>query len=143
VNINKCKNVICCNYGVGNENVILDFYRDTITGGRRSSFKRGFVEEITIEEVTTKNINTLIAEFGKPNFIKIDVEGFEEQIIEGIGTDIEESVFLIEVREETKNKIYDYFNSIKFQCIYIDGKMDIIINNSNQISPYANLIFKK
>jgi FkbM family methyltransferase len=37
-------------------------------------------------EIQVKTLNDLIAKYGKPKFIKIDVEGYETEVLKGLGT---------------------------------------------------------
>jgi FkbM family methyltransferase len=144
-NINKCKNVICQNYGIGGGDSKMEFYRDSETGGRRGSYKKKYVGanfKGLSDIVYIKKFDTIISEFGIPNFVKIDVEGFEDEIIGGLSTDLKNCIFLIEVREETKSKVFKFFNQKKYECIWIDN-IDKIIKNTEEIPGFANLIFKK
>lgn len=144
-NINKCSNIICCNYGVGKGDSEQDFFRDTETGGRRGSFKKEFVGENFRgfqEKVTLKSFDTLIAQFGKPDFVKIDVEGFEDEVISGLTHELDGCVFLIEVRGQTKRKVFDYFNARGYECLWVDHQVQQI-QNADQIPGFANLIFRK
>ena len=121
------------------------FFRDTETGGRRGSFKKEFVGDNFKgfkEKVTIKSFDTIISQFGKPNFIKVDVEGFEENVIAGLTNELERCVFLIETREETKQEIFEYFDKKGYECIWIDNQ-EIQINKVEEIPGFANLIFKK
>jgi FkbM family methyltransferase len=40
------------------------------------------------ETVSIDTLDNLIAQFGRPTFIKIDVEGFEEQVVSGLSTPV-------------------------------------------------------
>ncbi|WP_053990603.1 FkbM family methyltransferase [Mangrovimonas sp. TPBH4] len=146
VNINNCTNIRCFNYGIGKENTQQEFFRDTETGGRKSSFKRKFVEDSfkgLTENVTIKSLDALVTEFGQPNLIKIDAEGCEDDIISGLTIDLNDCVFAVEVREDTKHFIFDYFTKKGYDCIWIDHK-DLPINNAEDIPDYVvNLIFKR
>ncbi len=123
----------------------MDFYRDTETGGRLGSFKKKFVKENYKgfkENVVLKNFDTIIKSYGKPDFVKIDVEGFEEEIIEGLTIELQNCKFLIEVREDTKNIIFEYFDKKGYECLWIDYSPKLI-KKANEIPGFANLIFKK
>lgn len=146
VNINKILNTIILNTGLDKSTSILNFYRDTETGGRKGSFKKEFVESSfngQIEEVNTITFDSLIDIYGKPQFVKIDVEGYEVNVLEGLTYALESTVFLVEVRSETKYDVFNYFRSKSYICYYIDKKEDILIHNASDIPNFANLIFKK
>jgi FkbM family methyltransferase len=144
-NINKCYNVTCLNYGLGKENTKMVFFRDTESGGRKGSFIEKFVGENYKgfkENVVLKNFDTIVKLYGKPDFVKIDVEGFEQKVIEGLTIELQNCKFLIEVREDTKKIIFEYFNRNGFECLWIDNT-DQLINSADEIPKFANLIFKK
>ncbi|MVM38079.1 FkbM family methyltransferase [Spirosoma sp. HMF3257] len=146
IEINNLKNVTCLKVGLSDVSSFTEFYRDTETGGRRGSFNVNFVGENYQghkENVETKTLDLLINKFGEPSFIKIDVEGFEEQVIRGLTLKLKNTTFLIEVRSETKTYIFDYFNNIGYQCYYVDKPEDLLITDSMQIPDFANLIFLK
>jgi FkbM family methyltransferase len=145
VNINRCANVICCNYGIGDIDTELDFFRDTKTGGRMGSFKKEYVRnrfEGFTEKLVVKKLDNIIEKYGEPTFVKIDVEGFELDVIRGLTLTLQNCVFLIEVRGETKDNIFLYFKEKGFQCIWVDGN-DKQINKAEEIPGFANLIFRK
>lgn len=142
---NQCQNLICFNHGLGDQESELEFYRDTQTGGRRGSFKKEFVGnnyDGHSEKVSIKKLDTIVSEFGKPDFVKIDVEGFEVQVLEGLTIDLLNCVFLVETRGETKEAVYNYFNEKDFDCFWIDEKDELIIDQE-KIPKFANLLFKK
>jgi FkbM family methyltransferase len=61
-----------------------EFIEKTSKSGR---FQEGWWNKEEEVEVTT--LDRLIAEYGKPKFIKIDVEGFELQVVKGLSQPIE------------------------------------------------------
>lgn len=143
--INKCSNIACYNYGVGKSDSEQEFFRDTKTGGRKGSFIKEFVGENfkgAKEKSLLKSFDTIISLFGTPNFVKIDVEGFEEEIIDGLTYQLAQCVFLIEVRETTKLKIFNYFYNKGYTCKCVD-KGGQQIEKAEEIAGFANLIFEK
>lgn len=145
INMNRCRNVKCENYGIGGDDTELEFYRDTETGGRRGSYRKEYVGpnfKGFSDKVQLKKFDSIISEFGEPNFVKIDVEGFETEVIRGLTTDLKNCIFLIEVRGETKGEVFNFFSVKEYQCIWIDYT-DKIIQKINEIPDFANLIFKK
>lgn len=144
VNINNIHNVLCLKKGISDSPSITEFYRDTETGGRTGSFNRKYVGDNfkgKTETVETITLDQMIAEFGEPQFIKVDVEGFEGQVIRGLTAPLGKTVFLVEVREETKREIFDYFKERGYVCFYIDKREDVSITTSDMIPGFANLLF--
>ncbi|GGZ93567.1 FkbM family methyltransferase [Algibacter mikhailovii] len=142
-NINKKKNLFCLNNGIGAEEGILEFYRDSETGGRMGSFKREFVKKRYKgfkEQVEIIKCDSLINKYGIPNFVKIDVEGFEYEVLKGLKSVLKETIFFIEVREETKEKVFQYFKHKNYTCYWIDFENKLIKKNQ-EIPGFANLIF--
>lgn len=144
--INQCCNVVCRPWGVGARDAEQLLFRDTDTGGRRSSFKQAFVganHHGSSETATVRSLDSLIAAFGQPNFVKIDVEGLEEEIVRGLTTDLPGCVFLIEVREETKGGVFAHFAGQGYDCFCIDGPAEQKIASVKEIPGFAHLIFLK
>jgi FkbM family methyltransferase len=144
--INHKENIVCLKKGVSYQAGSREFFRDTETGGRKGSFIQSFVGENYQghrETVETVTLDQLIAEYGEPQFIKIDVEGFEAQILRGLTTPLTETVFLVEVRKETKNDVFEYFQERGYTCYYMDKKVDERISDSSHIPDFANLLFKR
>ncbi|WP_435138740.1 FkbM family methyltransferase [Formosa sp. A9] len=145
VQVNKCANVICENYGLGATETVQEFYRDTETGGRKGSFKLEYVEDsytgIT-EQVVINTLDSAIATFGAPNFIKIDIEGFEADVLSGLTKQLTHCIFFIEVRPKTQATVFEFFKSKGFVCFCIDsGEQEI--TSPEQLSNISNLLFYK
>jgi FkbM family methyltransferase len=143
--INHCDNLTCFNHGVGDEDKELVFYRDTITGGRMGSFIKNNVGDNfqgfeTIQKI--KKLDTLITIYGEPDFIKIDVEGYEYEVLLGLSSDLKNTIWLVEVRQSTKEAVFNYFDNRGYECRHIENS-NILINNPVKIPGFANLLFKK
>lgn len=142
-NMNRCNNLICLNYGIGKEDTEGFFFRDTETGGRSGSFKKEFVGAGYSgfnEKVVLKSFDTIVSEFGSPNFVKIDVEGFEEDVLDGLTISLPNCAFFVEVREETKVGIFEYFHKKGFKCFWIENGNQSIYK-PEEIPGFSNLIF--
>ncbi len=146
LNINNLTNVVCLKKGVGASDGVIEFYRDTETGGRQGSFEKAFVGENFkgfVDKVDIITFDALIDQYGQPDFVKIDVEGFEANIVKGLSYSLDKTVFLIEVREETQKDVFDYFQKRGYQCYHVDEEEDVLITNHTNIPGFANLLFKK
>jgi FkbM family methyltransferase len=145
VTMNSCNNVHVNNHGVGDVEGSLSFYRDTLTGGRMGSFIKASVgnnfEGFEIKQ-HVKKLDSLIKLYGVPDFIKVDVEGFEIEVIKGLTIELENSVWLIEVRQDTKKEIFNYFDMRGYECRHIENS-NLLIMSSDKIPAFANLVFKK
>lgn len=114
--------------GVGDQNITLDFFIDPITGQNNSFVKDfdGFFEnrkhsaeenaELMIVAVPLIRLDDFLQNTAvHPNFIKIDVEGFEYNVILGAKNTIEKSKpsFMIEIQKD-ENEIISYFLSVGY-----------------------------
>jgi FkbM family methyltransferase len=114
--------------GVGDENTYLDFHVDPITGQNNSFIKdfNGFYENRKLSADKYAQLNTvsvpvlrlddyLNKSLKVPNFIKIDVEGFEYNVIDGAKGSIQKyrPNFMIEIQKDEK-EIISYFLSIGY-----------------------------
>ena len=142
--INQLSNVVILNEGVGDTYDELEFFKDSKTGGRRGSFEKKYVRDSYTGKsvkVKTRPFKDLVEKYGVPNFVKIDVEGFEDKVIEGIGEPSPKTIFFIEVRTESKDMVYNFFNSRQFDCeILLDNKSEKI-KSATEIPNFANLLF--
>jgi len=114
--------------GVGDQNIILDFFIDPITGQNNSFVKDfdGFYEnrkysadenaKLMIVAVPVIRLDDYLQNNTvHPNFIKIDVEGFEYNVILGAKNTIEKCKpsFMIEIQKD-ENEIISYFLSVGY-----------------------------
>jgi len=144
IKINKCENVLCENIGIGKEDIEKTFYRDTKTGGRSGSFFIGNVGENHEGQTDTVKLisyDMAVEQYGIPDFVKIDVEGFECEIIRGSFNHFHNTSFLIEVRESTKFEIFNFFHSKKFVCYDVDNKERRLVEKKEDILSCLNLLF--
>jgi len=116
--------------GVGNENTFLNFYIDPITGQNNSFVKDfdGFYENrklsadrnaelLTVSVPVIRLDDYLLSNAKFPNFIKIDVEGFEYNVILGAQRTIEKyrPNFMIEVQRD------ECMSSKKVDSLVVEG----------------------
>jgi FkbM family methyltransferase len=82
INKNEFRNVHAFNLGMGNENKMLPIYSDTANmGGSSILFKKGKVKDQLIKIVRLDDF--LLSNPTAINMIKIDVEGFELEVLKG------------------------------------------------------------
>ncbi len=142
--MNRYKNLVLENKGVASEPSIQTFFKDSSTGGRRGSFVKHFVGETfkgETEEVQITTFDESVQLYGVPDFVKIDVEGFEGEVIKGISCDISNTTFIIEVRQETSAAIFNFFKNKQFKCFCIDTTEDVFIPDHSAVPRFANLLF--
>jgi FkbM family methyltransferase len=84
------------------------------------------------EIVTVSTLDNMIKTFGIPKYCKIDVEGYEVEILKGLSTKIK--YISIEFVPELKGKTFECIDLInklgKYEYNYIDGETeDFVFNN--------------
>ncbi len=144
-NINRIENIVCCHQGVGGTDGTMTFHRDVTTGGRRGSFvhdPKHHRQSDATDQLITERLDTIIEKFGMPQFVKIDVEGFEIEVLEGLTKELENCSFLIEVREASKEQIFNYFEGRGYKCTIVDSTSKEV-SHFSQIPQFANLVFSK
>ena len=82
--MNQCKNIEILNVGIAPSIGKMTLYRDISYGGRLSSFKPD--KNLVPFNVETVTIDYLISKYGIPDFVKIDVEGFEIEVLNSMSS---------------------------------------------------------
>ena len=141
IDINVTNNILPVNVGLSNREGEAVFYRDITTGGRLGSFIKSTDLSDKSEIVKITTLDKLIDQYGIPNFIKVDVEGFEVECLKGLSIYNKKSKYLIEVRNSTKREIFDIFNKNNFSCFIVDGLTLQKVKKSEDIPGFANLLF--
>ncbi len=134
--VNNFKNVRVFHLGIGKERGILELNIDPIRYSRGSfiqknqnlSFKKTESNKVKID-----SIDNLVKEktIPPPNFVKIDVEGFESEVIQGMIFTIENynPELFIEIHGRVKEELFKPLINNKFKFYHIELKK--ILNFSN------------
>ena len=83
---NKIKNINCLNFGVGSvNNIIMPFFRATGDNLGVSSFIENFSpQNLNPINVTLRTLDSILVDSKEPvGYIKIDVEGFDYEVLKG------------------------------------------------------------
>ena len=142
---NHCANVRLINAAVADKEGYTTFYKDTITGGRMGSMFRqysGSHFQGKSEEVRTLTLRQLTDQYGIPDFVKVDVEGAETLVFSDLQAIHESTIFLIEVREETKEHVFSVFQSKGFSIYVLENNLERI-HKASDIPGFANLLIKR
>jgi FkbM family methyltransferase len=154
INTNKYPQISIVEKGLGNENKKAVLYVENVTGqnnsfledyqvfdeNNKNALNDGVREKVEVEMIS---FDTFISnnENKIPDFVKIDVEGFESEVIEGALESIKKnkSVFIIEV---TRNHeyIYNTFANANYEIFEEDGTKIITLKQFKSIN-YANRFF--
>jgi len=104
------------NYFVSNHEALSTFSADWLEKIKDGRFKEHQWNEQQQKPITT--LNKLIEEFGNPSFIKIDVEGYEWEVLNGLSHPI--------------NLSFEYA---------VPERLDRIIDNINYLNKLGNCVF--
>lgn len=128
---NNIENITILNNLVSeNSEELIDFYisnADTISTASKdwitsSRFSKNYSWNKVLK-ILSINLDTLIKNYGIPNLIKIDVEGYEYEVIKGLSIKANEICFeWAEEQYEKINKTCDYLMSLGYtEFGYIEG----------------------
>ena len=136
--INNFKNVRAFHLGIGKGKGILDLNIDPIRYSRSSfdqnnqkiSFKKAESRKV---KVKIDSIDNLIKEkiIPPPNFVKIDVEGFESEVIQGMIFTIENynPELFIEIHGRVKNELVKPLIDNNFKFYHVELKKVLNVSN--------------
>jgi FkbM family methyltransferase len=139
--LNKMKNVIIKPYAIGNESKKIELMipkgrteRSTLNSDLRIFYRKHF--EVSAIDVDARAIDELImaGEIKPANFVKIDVEGYEQKVLIGMKKLIKNSMpdLLIElhgagIEKKVSNikKILNFIFSFEYNCFHLEKKRQI------------------
>lgn len=146
----KQKGVYIIEAGCGESNSQLNFYMEDLTGQNNSfvqNFKGletnaklapGIKVNISTMPVEVLRLDDFFADQEKPNFIKIDTEGFELSVIKGCSDLLKSStppIFMIEVKAD-QDLIFDIFVKAKYR-IFNAYKTEIYNPENMRVNLFA------
>lgn len=128
VRFSSFKNIIVEELAAGNQNCSMTFYLDPLTGQNNSLVKDfdGYFKnrELSVQSsadliedrVEVIRLDDYFENIELPDFIKIDIEGYEWECLEGLMTVIEKRrpTLMIEIQSNS-DKIFNYFKSINYR----------------------------
>jgi FkbM family methyltransferase len=109
---------------VSNYSVVSSFSKEWIDSVKGKRFGNSEWKKVVKTEMTT--LDKLISKYGKPSFIKIDVEGYELEVLKGLSQAIKLISFEYTVPEQTEKAI-ECISQIEklnknIQCNYSSGE---------------------
>lgn len=88
---------------ISNATTISTFSEDWISDMKKGRFRDYEWNKVKSIHITT--LDKLIAKFGKPKFIKIDVEGYEEEVLKGLSYKVDILSYEYAVPEQTSKAL--------------------------------------
>jgi FkbM family methyltransferase len=145
INLNNYKNYKIEQSGVSDTEGQLNFYISS--SAYMSSFdkehaaKDKIVSEMKIP-VTTINLYLKANPQFQPKIVKIDVEGFEINVLKGASEMLQQfkPVLLIEILDTTSNRkeILDYLASYQYEAYYLFNKNERMLEKAESSNPKQN-----
>jgi FkbM family methyltransferase len=138
-----CEKECLREFHISNASTISSFSKDWINSVKQERFKNYTWDQKIEIEMTTLDI--LIEEFGKPRFIKIDVEGYEFEVLLGLSKQIEIISFEYTVPEQIfkiKDCVKQVFNfNHDIKCNFSEGEsMKWNLNEWLNIEDFLKLV---
>jgi FkbM family methyltransferase len=96
-------------FNISNSHVVSTFSNDWITNSRFT----GVYNWDTTIQVNTITLDDIIKKYGIPYFIKVDVEGYEYEVFQGLTLLLEETYFAFEWAEEQYERINNTVDYLK------------------------------
>lgn len=96
------------NFNISNYHFLSTFSNDWISNSR---FNNSYSWDDVLE-VQTTTLNNIIDEYGIPDYIKIDVEGYEYEVLTSFTKLLDETILSFEWVEEQKYRIIEIVNHL-------------------------------
>jgi len=153
-NVKEKHNIVLIEKGVGSSNARMPFYIENLSGQNNSFIKdynmfiqnkkASFVKNTSVKKVTVDvvRLDDFIYDNNVlPNFIKIDVEGFEFEVIKGMSYILKsiQPIFMIEVLYN-RNSIYNVMKNENYLMFNDNLKL---IKNPDEFSLNAFFLHSK
>lgn len=149
-NMFKNDNVVIDSRGLSNEigrkifnishvHTVSTFSQDWINKSRFSNDIRW--DYPTEVEITT--LDKVIDEYGIPDYVKIDVEGYEYEVLTSLTKFLPETLFAFEWAEEMKDKIYltvEHVNNLGYKSFAHTEKDEVLFDSQLEWISYENFL---
>lgn len=116
ISLNQISNIILFNCGVGScDNIFMPFYESQSDNSGVSSFVEGFSALNSFsDKVLIRTLDSIIDELqiGKVGFVKIDVEGFDYEVLKGAKKLIQRDLPIIQIEFSPRDfeKLLEFLN---------------------------------
>ena len=134
------------NFHISNGNTLSSFSNEWIDSVKNNRFKEYNWDKVVKVEITT--LDKLIEKYGQPAFIKIDVEGYEINVLKGLTKPVKLISFEYTV-PELINRIIECIKQIEkndanIECNYSIGEsMVLALQDWQSVEKMEKLIFTK
>jgi FkbM family methyltransferase len=131
---------------ISDSNTISSFSKDWIDEVSKRRFKDSHWDIVKKVEITT--LDRLIEQYGTPGFIKIDVEGFELEVLKGLSKPVAMICFEYTVPEQTQ-KAVECINTLEsinpgIECNYAThDRMEFVLEHWESPTKFAERITGK
>lgn len=116
------------NFNISNYHFLSTFSNDWISNSRFNNIYSW--DDVVVVQTTT--LDNIIDEYGTPDYIKIDVEGYEYEILTAFTKLLDNTILSFEWAEEQKNKIIEtvnYLFNLGYNKFYFTEGDEIMFNN--------------
>jgi FkbM family methyltransferase len=94
-------------------------------------------------EVETTTLDQIIEEYGIPDYVKIDVEGYEYEVLSSLTRVLPETLFSFEWAEEMKDKIYltvEHANNLGYKSFSFTERDVVLFDSQLEWISYENFL---